>query len=354
MATANPLLDLDPGIGEIRAMWRFRVLDRGLELIGTVKPLAATGISAAVGGSIKRRINGVIFNETDLRDLNLYQDRIQPVYALEDGTEWACGVYLFTDAAKNVGTYTSTMAVTLMDQDYLLDQVTQESFGLPNAGSIVPAVHVLLDQANIVHRIVPESATATVADPVNWPAGTSRLKIITDLSKLAGWLPPYFDNRGVFVLRQPPDIDRVIPDHTYAPNRVAYSTMITDENLLTAPNVYTVIGSGPSQGEIVASAEVDAALSYSVQNRGYKIISISRPQGLTSTEQAQQMANAQAAAGAGYRGVRFTGPPDPRHDLFDTVDFLGTTYRETGWELGFAPGAAHSHTITLGGFIRVG
>lgn len=353
--TADPLLDLAPGIGQVQWDIEFDIVDRSLELVDQIKPLKADGISAKTSGNIKRQLQGIVLDERQLRKINLFSNWLKPWFVLENGSRWPLGVYVFTDAARQVGSYTSTLATTMMDQDYVLDQGTRNPFGIGQGGPILPAVTALLDDARIANRDIPESSAASVGDPVNWPAGTSRLKILNELCNQAGWLPPYFDNNGTLVIRIPPDIARVAPDHRYDGRRVKRASLVENDNLLSAPNVYLVLGTGPSQGSISAVAYVDPTLPFSVQNRGFEIVSVTRAQGVQSVEQAQSMANALAAGAArGYKNIAFTGPRDPRHDLFQTVEWEGSTvYREISWDLKFR-GGFHSHTLTLGGFPNAG
>lgn len=344
----NPILDLQTGIGQARYEIRFQVLDQNLSDIGWVYPLKATGVTAATSGSIKRQLSGVVFNEPDLRELNPFRDRIKPYMVLEDGTYWPLGVFVFTNAAKHLGSFVSTLAVTLMDQEFILSQGIVAASGVNPGGSLLTAISTLLDQAGVQYRNIPATSTATAETAIAWPVGTARLKMITDICKLAGWLPPYFDNDGGFVIKAPPSA-LSNPDHEYTTDRAQHATVTENQNLLSAPNVFIVLCNGAAKSDISAVAYVDPALPFSVENRGYAVPSVTRAQGISSTQQAQTMADALAAGGAhGYKNVDFTGPPDPRHDLFQTVDWMGTIYRELKFDLQFA--GMMTHSLTIGGF----
>lgn len=353
----NALLDLDPGIGQVASTVRFQVVNRDLELVGDIHPIAADSISAKTSGNVKRTLSGFKLDDQTLRDIDPFQHRIKPWWVLEDGTEWPLGVYVFTDAAKHRGTYVDTLTTTLLDQDFILDQGTRTTFGVGQNGSILNGVVDVINQVRITNYRIPAASSSVVADPVTWPAGTSRLKILNDLCNLAGWLPPYFDNDGVLTIRVPPDIDRDPPDHRYSSHysRVLRSTIVENENLLDAPNVYLVVCSGPSSSEITAFAAVDADLPFSVQNRRFEVVNVTRVQGITTTDQAQQIANILASsAGFGFRNVEFQGFADPRHDLFQTVEWDGFMYREIEHSLKLTPGGPHTHKLTRGGFPRAG
>lgn len=349
---ANRLLDLANGVGMIKRSVKYLVLDQELNEKFPVESLTDCTIQASTAGQIKRQLSGFTLGEKDLRRLNLFTDRIKVSVILEDGTEWPQGVYVFTDSAVKVGTYVSTLATTLMDQDYVLSQGSRYPYGVNPGGGIVDAINFILDDANVWNRDIPADASVRVGDPLNWPPGTARSAMLKVLCDLAGWLPPYFNNDGVCIIRPPTNPQNGAPDHFYEPSRVFHDTLIENENLVQAPNVYVVIGTGPSKGDISASAEVAAELPFSVQNRGFTIVSIHRTQGLISTRQAQEMAEALAQAGSsGFKNVYFTGPPDPRHDLFQTVEFDGEVYNEVEWSLPLK-GATHTHSLTLGGFIQ--
>lgn len=354
---ANRLLDLDPGVGQVASMVRFQVLDRDLTVVGEIVPLAADSVSANVSGNVKRTLSGLKLDELALREIDPFRHRIKPLWCLEDGTEWPLGVFVFTAEAAHIGSYISTLDTTMMDQDYMLDQPTRAAFGVGQNGEILPKVLELLAQIRILSSTIsaPWGSTARVADPVVWPAGTSRMQILKDLCALAGWLVPYFDNNGVLTLRPASDVSNVIPDHIYPGGRVLRDSIVSNDNLLNAPNVYVVTCSGPSNGEITASAEVAEYLPFSVYNRRFEIVKVIRAQGITSTEQAQQMADTYAAgAGVGFRTVQFEATADPRHDLFQTVQWGGLIYREIQWSLKLRPGGSHSHSITQGGFGAAG
>jgi len=353
--TPNRLLDLADGVGQVGVMFRYRLLDRALNPAGIVSPLNECSISASSERDTKRTLSGFNLGAREMRQINPFSDRIQPVVVLEDGTEWPCGVFVFTDAPEHIGTYVSTLEADLADQDSILNQKSRFTYQVNPGGSITAAISDILDQAGIIHRNLPDSPRLLVpgTDALIWASGTSRMQMLKVLCNLGGWLPPYFDNDGVCVVKPPPAIDSGFPDHIYDDRRVAYDSPVVNGNLLTAPNVFVVIGTGPSKGEIFASAQVDARLPFSVENRGFEVVDVFRTQGIVSTEQAQFMANQRAMAGAvGFMNLDFEGPIDPRHDLFQTVYYptLQASFREVSFNLKLTAGANMSHSLTQGGF----
>ena len=349
----NRLLDLEPGIGQVASTVRFQVLDRDLQIIGTITPIAAGTMTANTTGTNKRTLNGVNFDAYALNEINPFVDRIKPIWVLEDGTEWPLGVFVFTHVINRLGTYVDVMETTLVDQDFVLTQGTRSTFNVPVNGSVVTAVEDILSQVRITTSMIPTTSMAQIGDALTWPAGTSRLKILQDLCVFGGWLPPFFDNDGTLHIQYPPRMDADPPDHIYwsDDSRVLRASITESDNLLDAPNVYIVTGSGPSNGPVYAATQVAADLPFSVENRRFEIVSITKPQGITTSAQAEQMANTLAAsAKAGFKNIDFQGFADPRHDLFQTVQWDGAMYRETGWSLTLKPGGLHTHKLVQGGF----
>lgn len=354
--TPNPLLDLVPGVGQVANTIQWNVLTRGLEDTGQrLHPFASGSITANTASQVKRNLSGFVLGEVDWRSTNLFTALIQPIWVLEDGSGplggWPCGVFMFTDDALHLGTYASTLETTLMDQGYILSQKTKEPFSVAPGGSILVAVASILDQVGVTQRTLPQNDKA-IGDPNSWPAGTQRVTILNYLCNAAGWLPGFFDNYGQYVIQVPPDLNTEQPDHTYHGNRVQYGTPVTHANTLTAPNTIVVIGTGPSKGDISAIAYVDPSLPYSVPNRGgLEVVDVRQMQGLTDSAQAQQIANTIAANAPGYQNQLFTGPADPRHDLYQTVEYMdGTVYRELSFTLDTKEGGFMPHVLTLGGW----
>lgn len=357
MVEANPLLDLtDPSIGQVRSMVRFDVVNELGNAIGHLKPLQAGNVQANTSGNIKRTLDSILVLNSELADVDIYRDRLAPYWVLEDGTEWPLGKYVFTGAQVRPGTYASTTELQLYDGDFILDQNTKETMSVSPGTLVTTALNMVADQALIIDRSIETNITV-VKDPINWPAGTSRKTIMQDLCKLAGLYPPYFNNVGRMIVESPPNLDETLPDHVYAPenSRILRATIVENDNLLTAPNVHLVVASGPTSGEIVAYSAVNPALPWSSARRGFEIVEVHRQQGVADTKQAEEMARNFAQVTAdGYLIVEFDAFPDPRHDLFQIVEWAGSNYRETSWTLPLTPGGPHKHTLTRAGFTDAG
>lgn len=357
MVIPNPILDNVPG--QAQSDVRFDLLDSSLVPIGPLRTLAATGISASTQGAIKRTLNGVVLSQAELNDINPFTDRVRPWWQLGDGSQWALGVFCFAAMPRKISSFVDTLEATMVDQGFLLDQENLQTVSVPARGLVLDTVEQLLDTSAISPdaRVLPENSDLKVFEPIAWPATTHKTQILDKCSQMGGWLPHYFDNNGRFVLRKPPNPDYEQPEIVYP---VQNSTMnagsvIENDNLLDAPNVYRVVGSGVAGGEIVGIARVNADLPYSVENRkGAVFPKTTEIQGLSSNSQAQQMADQLASSSTGFQEVQFEAIADPRHDLFMLIGYGPYTYREISFELTFGPGGPMKHNLSQGGFPNAG
>lgn len=357
----HPILDMsDEAISNVQSTIELDVLTREIEYLGTIAPLSMDRVEWNTSAEIKRNVGGVRLTRADVNDIDLFRHCLRPMWVLGDGTRWEMGVYSFTDRdelwrkaadARRAG----WVDVELMDKnDFALSTGTKRTISIPPSGDIFTIVTQLLDEAGIGPRIrdIPDGLEAQVLDPPIWSTGTAKNQIISDCMELAGLLPPYSTNGGIFTIRRPPNVITEAPDHRYLEDevRIEDGTIRVGDDLLSAPNVYVVVSNGPNESEIVGVAYIDPKLPWSKENRGFEIVDVHRAQGIESAGQATAMAQQRAATGAGYRVCVFDAFPDPRHDLFQTVQFDQVVWRETSHTLRAAPGGPHTHNLTEGGF----
>lgn len=354
----NALLDLAPGIGVRYESVRWDLLTVGGARVGELNVERGASMTVSGDGSIKRTVNGVRVPADQWADVDPYRNRLQPVWRLSDGTEWPLGVLFFTGAPTGVDDPEQLVELTsLYDGGLLLDQPITQTFGISQGGSVESAITEIVDRLQIagirILNVEQDSTDVRAREPVAWPIGTPTAQVLASLCELAGFYPPHFDNRGTLRLRpaRAPEVSQADHFYTQRGGRVAAGSYRRNDNLLDAPNMHVVIATGAAETEITATAEVDYQLPWSRQNRGYAVVEVHRLQGIETTTQAQRMADRFAAASANdAQEIEFTTTPDPRHDIFDVVDFDGVRYLEVGWALPLEPGGAHTHRINRGGY----
>jgi hypothetical protein len=352
---ANRLLDMEPDVGQVFYTCRFDLLDRSLERIGSLSPATgAAQVSMSTRSSIMRTLRNFELTATEAADVDVYAHRVKAWMVIQDGTEWPLGVFLFSDPQRPVGSWHTPLVATLLDQNLLLQQESTESFGVRSRARIEPAIAQVLTMANVNQYTVVQT-DARVLDPIIWPAGTPYLRILSELAKLAGFYRPYFNSSGVCTFRSAEEPTDGPDVHDYRLDREGGSRVVAGSPLespsVDTPGAHRVVNNGITGEEIVATAFVDPELPWSRERRGYLVQRTHRVQGVETSAAARQMARALVLE-APQAQVRFSGPPDPRHDTFDTVKYgpgAGELYIEHAWSLPLSGGAPMTHEVTRGG-----
>lgn len=335
------------------ASWRFLLLDTALKPLGELEvdrgnpPTLSTDTSRAV----KRSCSNVTFMPGAIADVDVIRDRVSVTMVLEDGSEWPQGVFLFSDVSRFVFTAGIEIgAVNLVDQLLIVDQQLDQSFALRPGDSITDGIIDLLVPLPVTVVVDPSSAVVSSAqEAISWPAGTSRLRVINELATQVGYHELFFDNDGIGQLHLMPNPesapDAVVLSYPVG-RRTYFGTVTRSTDLLELPNRFVVVNNGATDVPIFGLYDVPDSAPHSAVNRGFVISHVEQLQGIDTAADAQRAALSLARAWRwAYETVEFVGPPDPRHDTYDVVDFEGTRYLEIGWSLPLQEGADMRHHV---------
>lgn len=368
---ADELLDLIDVV-QRRESVKYEVLDSRLEWLFDIHPIVGNAqIRVDANATVKRTLSDLRLTPDDEARIDVFAHRLRPVWQIEvarnrqvvvAGTEttrpvvtetpiyadYPLGVFVFSSADRVRQPWGIELTATLHDQSVILNQARETGLSLPAGANIVDAALSIIAECGIPSVQVKPSEM-TVSAPVAWPAGTSRLEILNQLCGMLGYHPVYFDNEGRLRARaaEYPIVD-LPPDHTYRldeTSRVVTGTITETSDLLDAANRYIVRSSAPSGTEIVGYYDLPANAPQSIARRGYVIASVSDEPGISDSATATAAAARNAAQARTYLHADFTATADPRHDIFDIVDYLGDNYRETGWELELKTGGRHTHHL---------
>jgi hypothetical protein len=266
---------------------------------------------------------------------------------LEDGSEWPLGVFMFPSKEVNKRSVGNFLSSTLFDETFILDQGTSEPFGLNDTTVITDAMWRLIIDSKIGNFNIIDSQTKA-KEPIAWPPGTSRLRILAELCEMTSYLSPFIDNDGV--LQCVPDNPGRPADHAYTTSggyaRIIADSIVDSSSLLEAPNVYIVVNSGATESEISGRYDIPDLWPHSKLNRGFEVVKTITMQGIESSDKATQIAQTTARHDLGtFKSVSFSSAPDPRHDTFDVVEFDEEFYTEASWSMSLTPGAEMSHDL---------
>jgi hypothetical protein len=341
--TTDDLIDLVPGVGRVAMSTIFEVRDRAGSYLGTLQPTqGGSQLRHSTDRAITRTLSGVEFDARDLAEINTLTDRLYPYTVYETGDRRALGVFSFADASRNLTPAWEMRTTQFYDLGIVIDTDLERPLTIRAGENLLTAFEAIAAEVGI-ERLRQEGRALAAAQPLSWPAGTSRYEILKVIAATLGCYAPYFDAVGTLVCAQVPDLITATPNGVYNyGGRILKDTLVVTDETYKAPNRYIVTGGG--QTAVSAYFDVPADAPHSIQNRGYVVAETISLSGI-STEAA-----AYAAAIAAYaRDVRswtvceFDSTPDPRHGTYDVLEVLGEPYIETEWSLDLSPGGVMKH-----------
>lgn len=355
---ADELLDLPPWIGQRSSTFRF-VLRNGVtgQIKQELHPIRGSAVlEHDTTRTVKRQLK-MTLERADTAAVNAITDRVDVSMIVGGVREYPLGRYMFTAPTRlerSSGAYSN---VVLLDEMQLVDQQL--------SASLVPRQMLfqqLVFQPEPLYTQVPQRiAEALTGLPIQydiepspfrssgvWAIGTQRGKALEDLSIDGDYWSPWFDNLHVLRFIRTFDPADIVPGFDFDSNhRVLRDSITGTDDLLTAPNRFIVIsnGLGSTDTPLVGVYNVPASAPHSEANRGFVIPSVLERQGITSEQQAIDI-----AANLGQRAqiverVELSTPPDPRHDGYDTIVWQGRKWLEIAWSLPLSEGAAMRHTL---------
>lgn len=346
------LLDL-VSVTRREATWRFDLLDSSLKNLGEleVDRGSVPNLSVDTSRAVKRSCSGVTLTPSTIDDVDVISDRIAITMILEDGSEWPQGVFLFSDVSRFVFTQDVEIgALNLVDQLLIVDQQLDQSFVLRPGDAITDGIIDLLVPLPVSVVIDPSGAVVSPSqEAISWPAGTSRLRVINELATQIGYHELFFDNDGIGQLHLMPNPDSA-PDAALlnypAGQRTYFGTVTKSTNLLELPNRFVVVNNGATDVPVFGLYDVPDTAPHSAVNRGFVISHVEQLQGINTNEDAQRAAVSLARSWRwAFETVEMVGPPDPRHDTYDVVNFEGTRYLELSWSLPLQEGSEMRHSL---------
>jgi hypothetical protein len=260
------------------------------------------------------------------------------------------GVFLYAGTGRRRRSFGNTLSSTLWDQWLILDQKVRRPFSVRLGQRITDAMTAVLLLTAGLKKFVVHPSMITPSNPMSWPPATSRRRILADMAKVLGY-HLHFDHSGTFVAHPVPNLETTPPDLIYDTDHGGVSRIVDDtidetDDLWQAPNVYLVVSTGPNQEPIYGSYEVPASAPHSKAKRGFEVVKDFQHQGLPNNDWAVALAQIEAASDQfAFRYAEFDGPPDPRHDTFQMIQYLGERYFETGWRLPLRPGGPMHHEL---------
>lgn len=186
-----------------------RIEEYRVELLNRKDESIAESIDGVVGGQLQWNSSadlpgGGTLDIVDLgQKINFSSDRIRvwyraTNYGSSDSVEWALGVYVMAAPTTAYDAISKRRSITLIDKlTVVRDDYLTETYQLAADSNIIDAV-VAQIQASGETRISTTSSPKTLKNAMTWAPGTSRLTVINDLLKAAGYSTLWTDRLGQY------------------------------------------------------------------------------------------------------------------------------------------------------------
>jgi len=353
MITEASALNLDAGVGQRSTTYRFDLIDGATGAYrGELHPSrsATPSLSHDTTSTISRRLQGLTLFPEEAAIFRPLVDRIALTMVV-GGVEYPMGRYVASDDVQTVQTDGVTGALvgvirplSLYDEMFIIDQKLPDSFA--SGGVLISEViKTLLDGLPIIE---PRVAGCSEISDAGWSAGTSRATALKDLCTAGGYFSPWFDHTGTLRCIQAFDPAASVPTINFdtIPRVIRGSITLTDESV-SAPNRFVVVSNdtGLSNAPIVGTYDVPATAPHSVMNRGFVLPDVRDIQ-VTSVTQAQVYARTIGIQETIVEKLECDTTPDPRHDAYDVVRFLGENWLEIGWTITLSGNGTMRHVLS--------
>lgn len=341
--TVTTLLDLE-GYSQRDASFVFDLLDTDGAVIGETNPVTTVTVDNNTTRKVKRTLNNVRFDAAETSDINHYSDRLRP-RMLIGGESFPLGVFAFADASTRIMSWGDELDGVLVDLLLTVDHALPTAVSFAAGDSMSEAARRILNLSTLPTAAVVDNVGSTFGSSVLWPPGKSLLTITNEIAATAGMLDLYVDNGGVPRLVLPVDPDDASAISYQAGGRIYEGSIVESEDL-AAPNRWIVVDTNAKDMPVVGVYDLADSSPQSFASRGFHITETFEIQGVGTIAAATTAAKTKAEQSRSGRTVTFEGPPDPRHDTYDTVEFLGTRYREVSWSMPLVDGASMTHELS--------
>lgn len=201
--------------------------------------------------------------------------RIKPILTIDGYGDVALGVFLVSEAPESWDAIGRMWAVKLLDKTTILDQDAVSATYTLDAGSVVTdEIETLIESTGETnHAITP--STATLLNPLAWPAGTTKLQIVNDLLATINYFSLFCNGDGQY--RGEPYVKPasrpVVWEFLDGSDCIYMPVFGKDVDLWSIPNEVTAITQGDGETAALTSTATndDPTSPYSTVSRGRTI-----------------------------------------------------------------------------------
>lgn len=339
----DPLLDLDPWVGQRSCTYRFYVTDAVTrQRLGEVTPLRGATLTHDTSRTTKRQMT-MHLGVADTAAFDPVRDRISVVMVFPGNKTYPLGTYMATTPTTSRYTSGRMTSLQFSDEMFLVDQQVTKGVDGSKFSSIGEVVKYILKGLSVTYQIEASEFHSTDA----WGIGTTRGQMLEALATSGDYFSPWLGNDSTLhMVRTFDPAKRLIDIDLDSGYRVLREGITEESDLVTAPNVFVVVSNNSTDNSapVVGKAKVPESAPNSVSNRGFEIPSVQNLQ-VSSAAQAQAIARGLAIKNSFAKRVTLTTPPDPRHDSYNVIRWDNQNWLELSWSASLVEGGTMTHLL---------
>lgn len=303
---------------------------------------------------IKRR-GKFNFKENELNDIDWLNDRVRPVFILNDEYEFPLGSFIISAPSREakrgnifrtVDAYDSTL---VLREDKFINR-----YMIPRGYNYVTAIEQIINSAGVWKLDITPSDLVLNTDR-EFEIGTTKLNAVNSLLQEINYTSIWVDHMGTIISK--PYVlpsDREV-EYTYSNDDMSIikaDTASEELDLFEVPNIWVVVASNP-ESEVLSSVWVN-------DNAGSPTSTIRRRRNIVDYRQIEDVANQQVlddyVKRLAYEGSNtfgkfiFSTAIMPHHSYMDCLfcDYsklnVKNKYIETSWDMDLRVGGTMRHT----------
>lgn len=316
-----------------------------------------TGLGGTVGLSslaqIKRRGN-FQFKENELNDVDWLNDRIRPVFILNNEYEFPLGVFMISSPLRSLKKKSIYRNVDAYDTSLILrEDKFDNRFRVIENSNYVTAITQIINSAGISKVNIP-FIDARIKTDREFEIGTSKLEAVNQLLKEINYTSVWVDQIGnitssPYILPSDRDIE-----YSYKNNEMSIivpDTSSEEIDIFDVANKWVIVASNPDTDPLVARYENNnAGSSTSIINRRRTIVDFREVDNIANQSILEAYTRRIAyEASSAYSKFVFETAIMPHHAYMDSLfcehTDLGikSKYIETSWEMDLRAGGKMRH-----------
>jgi hypothetical protein len=351
--TTEQILNLD-GVHQRLDRFRFELCSPTHEPIGELHPDRSGTVPTIendTGNTVSRRLRGLRLLPDEADDVNVLRDRLRVYMVLQNGAEFLLGTFMWGDDSIARRSWGDEHHQELVDYSYVLNQQTLQALGWETGANLAMVLMFLALRVGFRMEDIAPFRTAlmvtNLAEPRAWQPNATWYQIMSDLTVMVGYAPPWFDRSGRLHLDEPPNplLDPPTIPAYEAGTRVIANSIVPSNSLLSAANDFAVFDSGGLG--LLGRYQIPASAPHSIVNRaGFRVGLAESVQGMADQAQADRSArNLALTKGVAFEWLTFSSTLDPRHDTWDVVTAFGRNWLETSQDMELRSGGTHKHVM---------